>query len=102
MLCVGIVYELLGTHRRRPGDPSDVDAEYEPEETIQALEAAIRFEGHEPLRLGGSHRPQPDRQYRGCRERQRETRGHRARPALARRPKGPERHGGRSDAGEQL
>jgi D-alanine-D-alanine ligase len=51
-LKIGLVYELLGSYARRPGDPPDVDAEYEPEETIEALEAAVRFEGHEPVRLG--------------------------------------------------
>ena len=33
--------------------PSDADAEYEPEETIAALEAAARHAGCEPVRLGG-------------------------------------------------
>lgn len=36
-----------------PGEPPDADVEYEPEETIAALEAAIRALGHEPVRLGG-------------------------------------------------
>src|SRR5262249_44120867 len=40
-LSIGLVYDLLGTHPRRPGDPPDVDAEYEPESTVRALEAAI-------------------------------------------------------------
>ena len=52
-LTIGVVYELQGTHLPRPGEPADIDAEYEPEETIAALEAAIRAEGHEALRLGG-------------------------------------------------
>ncbi|HXV36096.1 MAG TPA: D-alanine--D-alanine ligase [Myxococcota bacterium] len=52
-LAIGLVFELLGSYPRQPGDPPDIDAEYEPEETIQALEAAIRRLGHRPLRIGG-------------------------------------------------
>jgi D-alanine-D-alanine ligase len=51
-LAIGLVYELLGTHPRRPGDPPDADAEFESLETIEALESAIRLEGHRPVRLG--------------------------------------------------
>ncbi len=55
MLRVGLVYDLLGTHPRRPGDPADIDAEYEPEATVDVLEAALRRLGHEPVRLGSPH-----------------------------------------------
>jgi D-alanine-D-alanine ligase len=55
MLRIGLVYDLLGTHPRRPGDPPDVDAEYEPEATVEVLEAALRRLGHEPVRLGNPH-----------------------------------------------
>src|SRR5262245_46577438 len=54
-LRVGLVYDLLGTYPRRPGDPPDIDAEYEPEETVRGLEAALRRLGHEPVRLGNPH-----------------------------------------------
>ena len=54
-LAFGLVYDLLGTHPRRHGDPPDVDAEYEPEETVCVLEAAVRELGHRPLRLGNPH-----------------------------------------------
>jgi len=54
-LAIGIVYELLGSLPRRAGDPPDADAEYEPEATLLALEAAIRHAGHRPLRLGAPH-----------------------------------------------
>jgi D-alanine-D-alanine ligase len=54
-LVIGLVYDLLGTYPRRPGDPADVDAEYEPESTVRALEAAILRLGHRPLRLGAPH-----------------------------------------------
>jgi D-alanine-D-alanine ligase len=55
VLRIGIVYDLLGSQPRAPGAPVDADAEYEPEATIAALEAAIRELGHEPLRLGSPH-----------------------------------------------
>jgi D-alanine-D-alanine ligase len=55
VLRIGIVYDLLGTHPRRPGAPPDADAEYEPEATVAALEAAIRQLGHAPVRLGSPH-----------------------------------------------
>ena len=54
-LRIGLVYDLLGTAPARPGAPADADAEYEPEETVRALEQAIRTAGHEPVRLGNPH-----------------------------------------------
>lgn len=55
MLAIGLVYDLLGTHPRGPGDPCDVDAEYEPEATVAALAAAIERLGHRPVRIGSAH-----------------------------------------------
>ncbi len=55
MLRVGIVYELLGSRPHRAGDPPDVDAEYEPEETIAGLEATLQRLGHVAIRLGNPH-----------------------------------------------
>ena len=49
------MYDLLGTYPRRPCDPADVDAEYEPEATVQVLEAAIARLGHRSVRLGAPH-----------------------------------------------
>ncbi len=54
-LAIGIVYELFGSYPRRPEDPPDADAEYEPEATLLALEAALRRLGHRPIRLGRPH-----------------------------------------------
>ena len=51
-LRIGILFELLGERAAKPGDPPDVDAEYEPESTVAVLEAALRELGHEPVRLG--------------------------------------------------
>jgi D-alanine-D-alanine ligase len=55
MARIGLVYDLLGTHPRRPDGPADLDAEYEPEATVEALEGALRRLGHEPVRLGSPH-----------------------------------------------
>ncbi len=54
-LAIGLVYDLLGSYPRRPGDPPDADVEYEPEATVRALEAAILRLGHRPVRLGNPH-----------------------------------------------
>ena len=51
-LVFGLVYDLLGSYPRKPGDPADVDVEFEPEETIEVLERAICRLGHQPLRIG--------------------------------------------------
>ena len=52
-LRIGLVFDLLGS--APPGGPPDADAEYEPEATVLALEAAIRAAGHEPVRIGNPH-----------------------------------------------
>jgi D-alanine-D-alanine ligase len=52
---IGLVYDLLGTYPRRPHDPADVDVEYEPEATVQLLEAAIARLGNRSVRLGSPH-----------------------------------------------
>ncbi len=54
-LAFGLVYDLLGTYPRQPGDPPDADAEFEPEATLEVLEAAVRRLGHRPVRLGSPH-----------------------------------------------
>ena len=54
-LAVGLVFDLLGSHPRRPGDPPDADVEYEPEETVRVLESALHRLGHEPVRIGNPH-----------------------------------------------
>lgn len=55
MLTIGLVYDLLGTLACAPGDPADADAEFEPEATLVALEAAIARLGHRPVRIGNPH-----------------------------------------------
>jgi D-alanine-D-alanine ligase len=54
-LRIGIVFELLGSHPAKPGAPADIDAEYEPEATVEALTAAIERLGHRAVRVGGPH-----------------------------------------------
>jgi D-alanine-D-alanine ligase len=54
-LSIGIVYETHATYARGPGDPVDYAAEYEPLETIEALESAIAWLGHRSVRIGSPH-----------------------------------------------
>ena len=49
---IGLVYDRFGDAEAPPGAPPDWDAEYEPEETVAALEAALRRLGHTPVRVG--------------------------------------------------
>ncbi|HYE57677.1 MAG TPA: D-alanine--D-alanine ligase [Rhodothermales bacterium] len=51
-LRIGLVYDTFEHFVWRPGDPPDADAELEPWETVEALEAAFRHLGHEPVRIG--------------------------------------------------
>ncbi len=51
-LRIGLVFETFETYPPRPGDPVDAHVEFEPESTIEALEAAIASLGHRPVRLG--------------------------------------------------
>ena len=52
MARIGLVYDRFGDAPAPPGAPPDWDAEYEPEETIAALETALQKLGHRPVRLG--------------------------------------------------
>lgn len=54
-LKIALVYETLDAYPRNPGDPADHAAEYEPESTISALEAAFEHLGHEIVRVGTPH-----------------------------------------------
>ena len=51
-LRIGLVYDRFGDAPPPPGAPPDWDAEYEPEATIAALEAAVLRLGHAPTRVG--------------------------------------------------
>jgi len=54
-LAIGLVYDVFGSYPPAPDDPLDAEAEYEPEATIDALEAAIAALGHRPVRIGNAH-----------------------------------------------
>ncbi|WP_412068411.1 D-alanine--D-alanine ligase [Rubrivirga sp. IMCC43871] len=51
---VGLLFDRFGDAPRPPGAPDDWDAEYEPEETVAALEAALTRLGHTPVRIGNA------------------------------------------------
>jgi D-alanine-D-alanine ligase len=53
-LRIGLVYDRFGDTPSPPDAPPDWDAEFEPEETVAALEAAVRTLGHEPVRIGSA------------------------------------------------
>lgn len=49
---IGLIYDLFDAYPWQPGDPPDADAEYEPEETVEALAAAVAALGHRPVAIG--------------------------------------------------
>lgn len=50
---IGIAYDLKTEQALPEGAPDDLLEEYDSDETIEAIAAALRAGGHEPLRLGG-------------------------------------------------
>lgn len=52
---VGLVYDIFDAYPWEAGEPPDADAEYEPEETVDAMEEAVRLLGHEPVRIGTAY-----------------------------------------------
>lgn len=54
-LRIALVYDVFDAYPWRDGDPPDADAEYEPWETVEALEEAFRALGHTPIRVGTAH-----------------------------------------------
>ena len=52
---IGLVYDLFDAYPWQPDDPPDADAEYEPEETIEALVAAVLALGHTPVPIGTAY-----------------------------------------------
>jgi len=51
---IGLIYDTFDTYPWREDDPPDADAEYEPEETIEALAAAVQHLGHKSVRVGSA------------------------------------------------
>lgn len=52
---IGLVYDLFDAYPWQPDDPPDADAEYEPEETVEALAAAVGALGHTPVPIGTAY-----------------------------------------------
>lgn len=52
---IGLVYDVFEDYPWQDGDPPDADAEYEPEETVEVLERAVRRLGHTPVRVGTAY-----------------------------------------------
>lgn len=52
---IGLVYDTFESYPWQAGEAADADAEYEPEATVEALEAALRALGHTPVRIGTAH-----------------------------------------------
>ena len=52
---IKIIYDLFEDYPWKPGDPPDADAEYEPEETVVAIEEALSRLGHLPIRIGTAY-----------------------------------------------
>ncbi len=53
-MTAGLFYELFSDYEWKDGDPPDADAEFEPEETLEAIEAAFRVAGVETRRIGSA------------------------------------------------
>lgn len=53
---VGITYNVKTEMVLKPGDPPDLNAEFDHEETIGHIEAALREHGHEVVRVGNARR----------------------------------------------
>ena len=49
---VGLIYDLFEDYPWVEGEAFDADVEKEPEETVVALEKALRALGHDPIRIG--------------------------------------------------
>ena len=49
---IGLLYDTFDAYPWTNDDPPDADAEYEPEETVDILAAAVEYLGHEPVRVG--------------------------------------------------
>ena len=49
---IGLIYDTFDAYPWADDDPPDADAEYEPEETVDTLAAAVEEMGHTPVRVG--------------------------------------------------
>lgn len=55
MARIGLIYDLFEDYPWKPGEPVDADAEYEPPETVDALEQALITLGHTAVRVGTAY-----------------------------------------------
>jgi len=53
---IGLTYDLKDDYVPLPDDPPDAATEFDTEETISALEAAVRANGHRTVRIGSARR----------------------------------------------
>jgi len=53
---IGIAYDLKSDFAPQGIEPEDAFEEYDSEETVDAIAAALRAAGHEPVKLGGGRR----------------------------------------------
>ena len=53
---VGITYNVKTEMVLKPGDPPDLNAEFDHEETVGHIEAALREHGHSVVRIGNARR----------------------------------------------
>src|SRR2546422_11684050 len=53
---IGIAYDLKQDFALAATAPDDLFEEYDSEETVDAIAAALRAAGHEPVKLGGGRR----------------------------------------------
>jgi len=49
---IGLVYDTFDAYPWAEDDPPDADAEYEPETTVEVLEATVKQMGYTPVRIG--------------------------------------------------
>jgi D-alanine-D-alanine ligase len=49
---IGLIYDTFEAYPWTEDDPPDADAEYEPEATVEVLEAVVEHMGHAPVRVG--------------------------------------------------
>ncbi len=53
---VGLTYNVKSEVVLKPGDPPDLNAELDHEETVNHIEQALRESGHDVVRIGGARR----------------------------------------------
>lgn len=55
-LRVGLTYNVKTEYQLRPGDPPDLIAEFDHEDTVNHIEAAVREAGHVPVKIGNARK----------------------------------------------